>query len=94
MTSMALDIQLTKQIQRLDAKSLDELRLFVAFLMQKQKAKNGNSDTNVQSSASWNWDKFPEDLSSYAVQEKDMDALAKIFEGEPSAEELCKMLNS
>ncbi len=88
---MTLDIKLARQIQRLDAKSLEELQLFVSILLQKQNTKNGDSE---QPPASWNWEKFPEDLSSYAVLEKDLNALTEVFEGEPSAEELCKMLNA
>ena len=94
MTSMTLDNQLATQIKHLNVKSLEELRLFVAFLLQKQNAKNSSNEPNGQPQASWNWEKFPEDLSTYTVAEKDLDALVAIFESEPSAEELCKMLNA
>jgi|APTNR8051073442_1049403.scaffolds.fasta_scaffold05587_3 hypothetical protein len=89
---MTLDNQLATQIQGLDKKSMEELRLFVTFLLQKQ--HRGKPKLDGSKPVSWDWEKFPEDLSSYAVQEKDMDALAKIFEDEPSAEELCKMLDA
>ncbi len=41
---------------------------------------------------SLNIDKFPKDLEPYAIQKKQLDALVELFENEPSAEELCKML--
>ncbi|MDZ4683045.1 MAG: hypothetical protein SH848_02925 [Saprospiraceae bacterium] len=91
---MTLDNQLATQIQLLNVKSLEDLRLFVAFLLQKQNAKNSNNEPNGQPQVSWNWEKFPEDLSAYTVTEKDLDALVAIFEEEPSAEDLCKILTA
>ena len=41
---------------------------------------------------SLNSEKFPTDLTAFAVQPAQISALAELFENEPSAEELCKML--
>ena len=37
-------------------------------------------------------EKFPKDLAPYAIQQEQLEALRELFENEPSAEELCKML--
>ncbi|MBK6996687.1 MAG: hypothetical protein KA138_13055 [Saprospiraceae bacterium] len=42
---MFLNLQLTHQVQNLDVKSLEELRLFIERLLKKQK-KNGKKSTN------------------------------------------------
>ena len=39
-----------------------------------------------------NGEKFPKNLEDFAIQPKQLNALAQLFENEPSAEELCKML--
>jgi predicted HTH domain antitoxin len=41
---------------------------------------------------SLNIKKSPKDLSYFAIKQTDLAAIAQLFEGEPSAEELCKML--
>ncbi len=41
---------------------------------------------------SLNMGKFPTDLTAFAVQPTHISALVELFENEPSAEELCKML--
>ena len=48
--------------------------------------------TNKWQPLSLNIKKSPKDLSSFAVKQTDLADLAQLFEGEPSAEELCKML--
>lgn len=40
----------------------------------------------------WNIEKFPKDLSNFAVKPIELSALNELFENEPSAKELCKML--
>ena len=39
-----------------------------------------------------NGEKFPKNLEDFAIQPEQLNALAQLFENEPSAEELCKML--
>lgn len=39
-----------------------------------------------------NMGKFPKDLTAFAVKLDQLSALSTLFEDEPSAEELCKML--
>jgi hypothetical protein len=41
---------------------------------------------------SLNIEKFPKDLGNFAVKPKELSALNELFEDEPSAEDLCKML--
>ncbi len=41
---------------------------------------------------SLNAEKFPTDLTAFAVQPTHISPLVELFENEPSAEELCKML--
>ena len=41
---------------------------------------------------SLNSEKFPTDLTAFAVQPAHISPLVELFENEPSAEELCKML--
>ena len=41
---------------------------------------------------SLNSEKFPTDLTAFAVQPTHISPLVELFENEPSAEELCKML--
>ena len=39
-----------------------------------------------------NGEKFPKNLEDFAIQPKQLNALVQLFENQPSAEELCKML--
>jgi len=43
---MFLNLQLTHQVQNLDAKSLEELRLFIERLLKKQKKNGKKSNKN------------------------------------------------
>ncbi|MBC7774516.1 MAG: hypothetical protein H7246_03685 [Phycisphaerae bacterium] len=44
---MLLNLQLTHEIQNLDLKSLEELRLFIETLLKKQKQPDKKSDKNA-----------------------------------------------
>lgn len=45
---MILNLQLTHEIQNLDLKSLEELRLFIDTLLKKQKQPRKKSEKNAQ----------------------------------------------
>jgi predicted HTH domain antitoxin len=67
-----------------------ELESFEEILIQRQIFTPKSS--NKWRPISLNVGKFPKDLAPYAIQKEQLEALRELFENEPSAEELCKML--
>lgn len=66
----------------------------VLKIVQKRDIENPHRATakTVLQPIALNIEKFPKDLSNFAVKPIELSALNELFEDEPSAEELCKML--
>lgn len=61
------------------------------------KKRDNNNTHRTTANTVWqpialNIEKFPKDLSNFAVKPIELFALKELFENKPSAEELCKML--
>jgi hypothetical protein len=78
-----------------DMPEAKELALVVS-LAKKINAKivglTGENQTLDNAPIQLGFEKFPTELSAFAVSPQQMDALSSNFDDEPSAEELCAML--
>ena len=78
--------------QAAEIAGLDADRLMIILRERQIFYPQSSKFTRTWEPVSLNMGKFPNDLTDFAVKPAQLSALTTLFEDEPSAEELCKML--